>query len=140
MQGDSVEGFGWNGHDILSLCIVARKAQLYLRKAHADPDATVARLDDLERAMGSREAFAGAFDPLLLVLQLRTWGRREPGPICRGLCLIAVERGILKGLMHRLRIHFARLGATVAFRFAVLHLDLRATLSFSIKPGGRPLD
>lgn len=66
VQGDSVEGFRWNGHDILSLHIVARKVQLYLRKRHADPDATVACLDDLERAMGSREAFAAAFDPLLL--------------------------------------------------------------------------
>ena len=66
VQGDSVEGFKWNRHDILSLHIVARKVQIYLRKRHADPGSTVARLDDLERAMGSREAFAAAFDPLLL--------------------------------------------------------------------------
>ena len=66
VQGDSVEGFEWNRHDILSLHVVARKFQLYLRKRHADAEATVALFDRLERAMGSRGAFRAAFDPLLL--------------------------------------------------------------------------
>lgn len=66
VQGDSVVGLDRNRHDVLSLHVVARKVQLYFRKRHADAGATVACLDRLERAMGSREAFAAAFDPLLL--------------------------------------------------------------------------
>ena len=66
VQGDSVEGYEWNTHDILSLHFVARKAQLYFRKRHADAQATVACLDSLERALGSRAAFEAALGILLL--------------------------------------------------------------------------
>ena len=65
-QGDSVEGVEGNAHDILSLHLVARAFQLYLRKVRGDPGATVARLDEVERAMGSMEAFRAAFGPLLV--------------------------------------------------------------------------
>lgn len=64
-QLDSVEGRSGEATDVLSVHMVARKVQLYLKKAHADASSTVARLDDLERAMGSRAAFEAAFGVLL---------------------------------------------------------------------------
>ena len=66
VQGDSVEGYEWNEHDVLSLHFVARKAQLYFRKRHADAEATVGCLDRLERALGSRAAFEAVAGILLL--------------------------------------------------------------------------
>lgn len=66
VQGDSVEGHATCAHDILSLHLVARKFQLYLRKRHADAAATVACIDAVERAMGSRERFEAAFGIMLL--------------------------------------------------------------------------
>ena len=65
VQADSVEGRSGDAHDVLSLHIVARKVQLYLRKRHADAADTVRRLDDVERAMGSRAAFEAAFGLVL---------------------------------------------------------------------------
>jgi IS30 family transposase len=44
---------------------MARGAQVYMKKGHADAAETVARLDDLERAMGSRPAFEAAFGVML---------------------------------------------------------------------------
>ena len=66
VQGDSVEGRQGGRHDILSLHLVARKFQLYLRKRHADAAATVRAIDCVERAMGSRERFEAAFGVMLL--------------------------------------------------------------------------
>ena len=66
VEGDSVEGFQGNAHDILSLHVVARKFQLYLLKDHADAASTVHAIDRVERAMGSRERFAAVFGLLLL--------------------------------------------------------------------------
>ena len=66
VQGDSVCGRQQDAHDILTLHIVARHFQLYLRKRHADPSATVAALDRIERALGSRAAFEAAFGIMLL--------------------------------------------------------------------------
>ena len=66
VQGDSVEGFQGNAHDVLSLHLVARKFQLYLRKDHADAASTVHAIDRVERAMGSRGRFMAAFGLLLL--------------------------------------------------------------------------
>lgn len=64
-QADSVEGRTGEAHDVLSLHLVARKVQLYLRKLHGDAADTVRRLDDVERAMGSRAAFSAAFGLVL---------------------------------------------------------------------------
>lgn len=66
VQCDSVEGYEWNTHDILSLHIVAAAFQVYLHKEHASPGAVVAWLDVMERAAGSREAFEAAFGVLLV--------------------------------------------------------------------------
>ena len=66
VQGDSVEGFSWNATDILSLHVVAREFQFYLKKKHADPAAVVTWLDVIERALGSPEAFEAIFGILLL--------------------------------------------------------------------------
>lgn len=66
VQGDSVEGRSGDAHDILSLHLVARRFQLYLRKRRADAAATVEAFDRVERAMGSREAFEAAFGLVLL--------------------------------------------------------------------------
>ena len=66
VQGDSVEGRSGNAHDVLSLHLVARRFQLYLRKRRADAAATVAAVDRVERAMGSRAAFEAAFGVMLL--------------------------------------------------------------------------
>ena len=57
VQLDSVEGYETCATDVLSLHVVARGVQIYMKKGHADPAETVARLDELERAMGSRDAF-----------------------------------------------------------------------------------
>lgn len=65
VQVDSVEGYETCDTDVLSLQLVARGVQLYMKKGHADPAETVARLDELERAMGSREAFEAAFGVLM---------------------------------------------------------------------------
>lgn len=65
VQLDSVVGYEHNAHDALSMHIVARAFQLYLRKAHADPAAVVAWLDHLERLFGSPEAFGAVFGLLL---------------------------------------------------------------------------
>lgn len=45
VRGDSVEGFRKNAADILSLHVVARSFQFYLKKRYADPAAVVAWLD-----------------------------------------------------------------------------------------------
>jgi transposase, IS30 family len=66
VQCDSVEGMQSNAHDILSMHLVARHFQLYLRKRHADAAATVAAIDRVEAAMGSCAAFEAAFGILLL--------------------------------------------------------------------------
>ena len=65
VQLDSVEGYGTCATDVLSLHVVARGVQIYMKKGHADAAETVARLDDLERAMGSRAAFEAAFGVVL---------------------------------------------------------------------------
>lgn len=65
VQLDSVEGHATCATDVLSLQLVARGAQVYMKKGHADAAETVARLDDLERAMGSRPAFEAAFGVML---------------------------------------------------------------------------
>lgn len=61
VQGDSVEGFENNKHDILSLHIVSATFQFYLYKKHADSSAVVEWFDIIERALGSPEAFAAIF-------------------------------------------------------------------------------
>lgn len=66
VQGDSVCGYEWNEHDVLSLHMVAYAFQFYLRKRHADSEAVVKWLDVIERALGSREAFKAIFPVLLL--------------------------------------------------------------------------
>ena len=67
VQGDSVEGFEWNGSDILSLHFVALAFQLYLKKAvKSSPAPVVAWLDAIERELGSPEAFEEIFGILLL--------------------------------------------------------------------------
>ena len=67
VQGDSVEGFEWNGSDILSLHFVAFAFQLYLKKAvKSSPAPVVAWLDVLERELGSPEAFEEVLGILLL--------------------------------------------------------------------------
>ena len=66
VQGDSVEGFSWNETDVLSLHVVAREFQFYLKKAHADAAAVVTWLDVIERALGSPEEFEAVFGILLL--------------------------------------------------------------------------
>ena len=65
VQGDSVEGYSWNSTDILSLHVVARTFQLYLKKDKASPAAVVTWLDVIERALGSPEAFEEIFGVLL---------------------------------------------------------------------------
>lgn len=65
VQADSVEGREGNARDILSLHLVACSFQIYVPKDHADPAATVARLDAMEAACGSREAFQAAFPVIL---------------------------------------------------------------------------
>lgn len=66
VMGDSVVGFSWNESDILTLHVAARSFQLYLKKAHGDAAATVARLDEIERSLGSPAAFRGIFGVLLV--------------------------------------------------------------------------
>ena len=67
VQGDSVEGFGWNESDILSLHFAALVFQLYLKKAvKSSPAPVVAWLDAIERELGSPEAFEEVFGVLLL--------------------------------------------------------------------------
>jgi IS30 family transposase len=66
VQGDSVVGYQENEHDVLSLHIVARAFQIYLLKKHADARGTVAWLDVMERACGTREAFEDVFGILLV--------------------------------------------------------------------------
>ena len=65
VQMDSVEGFQHNAADVLTMHFLACSLQLYARKPKADPSATVAQLDEIERELGSPEAFAAAM-PLLL--------------------------------------------------------------------------
>lgn len=67
VQGDSVEGYGWNASDILSLHLVACAFQLYLKKAvKSSPAPVVAWLDVIERELGSPEAFEEVFGVLLV--------------------------------------------------------------------------
>ena len=67
VQGDSVEGFEWNRSDILSLHLVARTFQIYLKKAvKSSPAPVVAWLDVIERELGSPEAFEEVFGILLV--------------------------------------------------------------------------
>jgi IS30 family transposase len=66
VQGDSVVGHQENRHDVLSLHIVACAFQIYLLKTHADSAATVACLDAMECACGSREAFEAVFGIMLV--------------------------------------------------------------------------
>lgn len=65
VQCDSVEGYERCAHDILSMHIVARSFQIYLRKPHASAKDTVACLDHMERLMGSAGAFEAVFGILL---------------------------------------------------------------------------
>lgn len=66
VQGDSVVGYAWNATDILTLHVVARSFQLYLKKDHGSAEAVVAWLDAIEGALGSPEAFAEIFGVLLV--------------------------------------------------------------------------
>lgn len=66
VMGDSVEGFLGESSDVLSLHLLARHFQIYLLKGHGSSDETVARLDEVEAAMGSRAAFAAVFRTLLV--------------------------------------------------------------------------
>ena len=66
VQGDSVVGYSWNKTDILSLHVVARGFQFYLKKAHGDPAPVITWFDVIERALGSPEAFATIFGVLLV--------------------------------------------------------------------------
>ena len=65
VQCDSVEGYDHNVHDVLSMHMVARAFQIYLHKKHADPAATVAWIDVLERSFGTRGAFEAVCGILL---------------------------------------------------------------------------
>jgi transposase, IS30 family len=65
VQCDSVEGYSYNSHDILTLHIVSRAFQIYLYKKHADAASTVTWLDIIERSLGSPEAFSAVFGILL---------------------------------------------------------------------------
>lgn len=65
VQADSVEGRKGSSRDILSLHLVACAFQIYVPKEHASPEATVAWLDAMEAACGSRAAFEAAF-PIIL--------------------------------------------------------------------------
>ena len=65
VQGDSVCGYRENTHDLLSLHLVAQGFQFFLLKEHENPKATVALLDDLEKTMGSAEAFEAVFGIML---------------------------------------------------------------------------
>lgn len=99
VQLDSVAGYGRNAHDALSMHIVARAFQLYLRKAHADPAAVAAWLDHLERPFGSPEAFGAVFGLLLCDrgVELDDWlgmGRsrlKEGHRRCRVFCCDAMS-------------------------------------------------
>jgi IS30 family transposase len=66
IQGDSVVGFIDNKTDILTLHILARKFQIFIKKTHADASATVSVLDEIEIALGSPEAFEALFGILLV--------------------------------------------------------------------------
>jgi transposase, IS30 family len=66
VQGDSVCGYDYNEHDVLSLEIVACGFQGFFYKKHESAQATIACLDEIERACGSCEAFE-LFCPILLV-------------------------------------------------------------------------
>lgn len=65
VQCDSVEGYKHNACDVLSMHIVARKFQFYIKKRHAISADTVAILDYIECKLGSREAFEAIFGILL---------------------------------------------------------------------------
>ena len=65
VQADSVCGLARNRRDLLSLHLVATGLHLYLLKGHGSAAETVAALDRLERALGSREAFEAVFGVLL---------------------------------------------------------------------------
>ena len=66
VEGDSVQGFEENTHDILSLHLVARGFQIYLLKKHADAQGVVTWLDVIERACGTRKDFEAAFGIMLV--------------------------------------------------------------------------
>ena len=78
-QGDSVCGGAHDAHDILTLMLVARKFQLYLLKGHGAASETVACLDAIERAMGSRDAFERVFGVMLVDrgTEFDDWGGME---------------------------------------------------------------
>lgn len=65
VQCDSVCGLERNRRDLLSLHLVATGLHIYALKEHASARATVAALDALERASGSRGAFESAFGVVL---------------------------------------------------------------------------
>lgn len=65
VQCDSVEGFSYNTHDILTMHIVSRKFQIYLYKETKNSSATVKWLDALECSLGSPDAFESIFGILL---------------------------------------------------------------------------
>ena len=65
VQADSVEGYDWNEHDILTLKLVSLRFQFHLYKEHANPTATVRWLDVVETTLGSPEAFEALFGVLL---------------------------------------------------------------------------
>lgn len=86
VQGDSVEGLETNSTDILSLHFLACSLQLYLKKRRADPAATVAWLDAIERELGSPEAFAAAIPILLLDrgVEFDDWAGMERSCLAEG--------------------------------------------------------
>lgn len=66
VQGDSVVGFEDNKFDILTLHFVSVCTQLYLLKHHQDSDAVVAHFNNIERILGSPEAFEALMGILLV--------------------------------------------------------------------------
>ncbi len=86
VQADSVEGFNWNKTDILSLHIVSRTFQIYLKKAHGEPKAVVKWLDVIEKALGSAEAFEEIFGILLLDrgIEFDDWEGMERSCLTKG--------------------------------------------------------
>lgn len=86
VQGDSVEGYQGNTTDIMSLHVVARSFQFYLKKRHGDPAAVVAWLDVIERALGSPEAFEEIFGILLFDrgIEFDDWAGMERSCLVEG--------------------------------------------------------
>lgn len=88
VQIDSVEGFDENKQDVLSMHLVALSFQLYVLKNHSDPQSTVAALDDVEKALGSPEAFSAVFGILLADrgVEFDDWEGMERSCLIKGVC------------------------------------------------------